>query len=406
MQNNQSKLSAVKSGVQSFFESRAFCYLAPFTVLGAYMIYIVATGQMEFMKGYYELSYLLNYEHGFLSKALVGEVIGWFAETVTPGIIKGVSVFGSALLVVAASLCFGSVLDKTRDNPTAFTAAAVIITVLCFAPFAFKIHLYEIKQDKFFWAFALFAVYFSQFKFGIWLAPIFCFLATLVNPLFLTGAMFLVAIILLQKCKESGFAPKNVVVCAVSYIGMIALGVWSVKSGKSHGFADPYEMLDFYFSRYSGTLSDKSAEKLINEQLIEYFGTRDLAFFKNIFVEYALKGDNGVYTLLNGIFFSVPLLVILTVFWKNVIKEETDKFGKFIFFLCSATLISVLFMVILAWGARFFFYSYAVQIGLILYYIANKNDAVLAVVSKATDFCRKHIVASAAALIYFAVFFK
>lgn len=406
MQNNQSRLSAVRSGAQSFLGSRAFCYLAPFTVLAAYLIYLVASDKMEFSAGYYELSYLFTYDHGFLSKAFVGEIVSWFVDTLTPEIIKGVSACGSVLLLIAASLCFGSVLDKTRDNQNTFTAAIVIIAILCVAPFTFRNHFFEIKQDKFFWALTLFAVYFSQFKFGIWLAPILCFAAMLINPIFMTGSMFLIAIILLQKCKDSGFSVKNIIICAVSYIGMIVIAIFSLSSGHKHGFASPDEMIDFYFSRYNVTLSDTVYNRLANEELIEYFGTRDLGFFKDVFTRFVIEGNGWIYLLTNLVFFSLPLFVLLAIFWKNVIKEETDKFRKFIFFLCPATMISVLAMPLLAWGTRFFFYSYVVQIGLILYYIANKNEAVLTVVGKVTDYCKEHILTSAAVLIYFAIFFK
>lgn len=405
MQNVQSKLSAVRNGAQSFFETKLFCYLAPFTALAVNLIYLIATDRMEFSPGYYELSYLLTYDHGFMSKAFVGEVISWFADTVTPEIIMGVSVLGSVLLLVAASLCFGSVLEKTRDNPKLFAVAAALVAILCLAPFTFANYFFEMKFDKLFWACTLFAVYFSRFRFGIWLAPILCFIATLINPLFLLGAMFLIAIILLQKCKDSGFAPKNVIICAVSYIGMIALGLISLKSGKDHSFTDVYELIDFYFARYSVTPSDKIVEK-IAEQLFEYSRTRDLNLFKRVYEEYVIEGDFGKVTLLNGIFFSVPLLALLTVFWKKVIKEEPDKFRKFIFFLCAATLVSILFMPIFGWGARFFFFPYVVQLGLILYYVANKNEAVITVVGRIADFCKKHVVVSAAVLIYFAVFFE
>lgn len=406
MQNNQGKLSAVRSGAESFFGSRVFCYLAPFTALAAYLIYLVAADEMDFSAGYYELSYLFTYDHGFLSKAFVGEVVSWFVDTLTPEIIKGVSLLGSVLLLIASSLCFGSVLDKTRENKELYTAALVIIGVLCVAPFTFRNHFFEVKQDKFFWALALFAVYFSQFKFGIWLAPILCFAAMLINPIFMTGCMFLIAIILLQKCKDSGFAVKNIIICAVSYIGMIVIGIFSLSSGHKHGFATPDEMIDFYFSRYSATLSETVRNRLVNGELIEYFGTRDTGFFKDVFTRFVVEGGGWAYMLLNAVFFAIPLFALLVIFWKNVIKEEKDKFRKFIFLLCPATMVSVLAMPLLGWGTRFFFYSYVVQLGLILYYIANKNEAVLTVVGRVTDFCKEHILTSAAVLIYFAIFFK
>jgi hypothetical protein len=187
---------------------------------------------------------------------------------------------------------------------------------------------------------------------------------------------------------------------------MIVIAIFSLSSGHKHGFASPDEMIDFYFNRYSATLSDTVYNRLANEELIEYFGTRDLGFFKDIFTRFVVEGDGWIYMLTNLVFFSLPLFVLLAIFWKNVIKEETDKFRKFIFFLCPATMVSVLAMPLLAWGTRFFFYSYVVQIGLILYYIANKNEAVLTVVGKVTDYCKEHILTSAAVLIYFAIFFK
>ena len=131
-----------------------------------------------------------------------------------------------------------------------------------------------------------------------------------------------------------------------------------------------------------------------------------MAFFKDVFRVYVLESDVGVYTILNAVFFALPIIVLLAIFWKKAISAEPDKFNKFIFLLCPATLVSIVFMTLLAWGARFFFYSYIVQIGLLLYFIANKNETVMKVIGEVTDFCKKHTLVSAVAVIYFAVFFK
>lgn len=401
MENNQSNLTLNK---ESFFRSKLFCYLAPFTVLAAYLIYIIAAGKVELSRGYYELQYLFTYDHGFNSKGFIGEVISWFVPTLTPDIIMLVTNIGSVLLLVAATLCFGSALDKTRDDPDAFQVAAIFVAILCIAPFTFRAHFTEMKVDKFFWAFALFAVYFSQFKVGIWLAPILCFVATLVNPVFLLGAMLLVSIILLQKCRESGASKKNVIICAIAYIGMIALGFYSVTSSKRLGFADEYELLDFYFSRYSEPLMPSKIETLVNEQLIEYFGKRDFGFFKSMFENFVLNGNRGATLLSNGILFSVPLLSLLTAFWVKVIKAEDNKFGKFVFFLCPATMVTFFSTVLVGWGSRFFFYSYVVQAGLILYFVATKNKSVITVVDRIRDYCKSHTVVAACIGIYFAIF--
>lgn len=406
MQKDAGKLTTIKSGLESFSKSRFFCYLAPFTVLAAYLIYIIASGNVEFSRGYYELQYLINYDRGYCVRGFIGAVIGLFADTVTPGIIKGVVNFGSVFLLVSASLCFGSVLDKTRDNPDLFKAAAVIIAILCVAPFTFRYHFSGMQHDKFFWALALLAVYLTQFKKGIYIVPVVCFIATLVNLSFLLGCMFLVAIILLDKCRESGFARKNIAICAVAYIGMIGIMILGMLTTNNQGFANAGEMLDFYFSRYSEPLMASKYAELENGQLIEYFNNGALDMVKSLYMNYIVEGDRDVSLFFNGIMFSAPLLLGLAGFWLCAIKTEKEKFGKFIFFLCGATLVSLVFSPFLGWSTRFYFYSYIVQLGLILYFMANRNETVTVLVCKVKNFCKEHIVVSAVVLGYFAIFFK
>lgn len=406
MQKDAGKFSTIKSGLESFSKSRLFCHFAPFAALAAYLIYIIASGRVEFSRGYYELQYLINYDKGFAARGFIGAVITLFADTVTPGIIKGVVNFGSVLLLAAASLCLGSVLDKTRDNPDLFKPAAVIVAVLCVAPFTFRYHFEGMHPDKFFWAMSLFALYAMQFKKGIYAVPVICFIGTLINPAFLLGSMFLAAIPLLDKCRESGFARKNIVICAVAYLGMLGILALGFLNTNEKGFANAEEMLDFYYRRYSEPLLASKRENLLDGQLVEYFNDGPADLVKMLYQKYIVEADNGLMLLFNGLLFVLPLLCGLSVFWIAAIRAEKDKFGKFIFFLCGATLVSVAFIPFLGWSTKFYSYSYIVQLGLILYFMANKNETVAGLVCKVKNFCKEHIVVSAAVLSYFAVFFK
>lgn len=406
MQKNADKLTAVKSGLESFTKSRLFCYLAPFTALAAYLIYIIASGKVEFSRGYYELQYLINYDRGYCHRGFVGEIISLFADTVTPGIITGIANFGSVLLLVSASLCFGSVLDKTRDNPDLFKAAAVIIAILCVAPFTFRYLFSGIHHDKFFWALGLLAVYLMQFKKGIYAVPVLCFIATLINVAFLLCSMFLVSISLLYKCYKSGFARKNIIICAVAYLGMIGIFVLGIFTTNNQGFADGYEMIEFYYRRYSEPVMASKAQNLVDGLLVEYFNDGAVDVVKTLYQLYIVEGNRELVLFFNGVLFSVPLLAGLAAFWIAAIKAEKEKFGKFIFFLCGATLVLIFLSPFLGWSARFYFYSYIVQIGLILYFVANKNETVTGLVCKVKNFCKDHIVVSSAVLSYFAIYFK
>ena len=406
MQNNQSKISLKKSQLDSFVHSRAFCYLAPFAVLTAYLIYILAAGKMQTHDDYYVLHHLWNYDRGFLSRALVGEIISWFVDTVTPTVIRVVSASGSFLLIVAASLCFGSVLDKTRDNPEIHRNATVLIVFLSVLPFTFKAYLSSVGHDKIFWALALFAVFLSQKKIGIWFTPVLCILATLINPLFLLGCMLLVAIVLLNECYESGFSAKNVIICAVAYIGMIAFGVYSVV-GAYPDFVDAREMATYFAARYSEPVSEAVINDLADNYLMDFFEKKTADFiFAEQFRLFFIGWERGTEMLFNALLFSLPAALLLGAFWIRVIKAEEKKFGKFIFFLCGATMAAALvFTVLAAWDfAKYIAYSFIVQLGLVLYFLAKKNEAVVAVTGKVADFCKNHAAVAAAAVAYVAIF--
>lgn len=406
MQNNQSKISLKKSQLDSFVHSRVFCYLAPFAVLTAYLIYILAAGKMQTHDDYYVLHHLWNYDRGFISRALVGEIISWFVDTVTPTVIRVVSASGSFLLIVAASLCFGSVLDKTRDNPEIHRNATVLIVFLSVLPFTFKAYLSSVGHDKIFWALALFAVFLSQKKIGIWFTPVLCILATLINPLFLLGCMLLVAIVLLNECYESGFSAKNVIICAVAYIGMIAFGVYSVV-GAYPDFADAREMATYFAARYSEPVSEAVINDLADNYLMDFFEKKTADFiFAEQFRLFFIGWERGTEMLFNALLFSLPAALLLGAFWIRVIKAEEKKFGKFIFFLCGATMAAALvFTVLAAWDfAKYIAYSFIVQLGLILYFLAKKNEAVVAVTGKVADFCKNHAAVAAAAVAYVAIF--
>ncbi len=406
LQNNQSKISLNKTGLDDFVNSRFFCYFAPFAVLTAYLIYILAEGKMQAHDNYYILHYLWNYDRGFISRGLVGEVISWFADTVTPTVIDVVSVLGSVFLIVSASLCFGSVLDKTRNCPELRRKATVLIVFLCFLPFTFRSYLTDISHDKFFWAIALLAVFLSQKKIGILLVPVLCIIATLINPLFLLGCMLLVAIVLLNECYESGFSAKNIIVCVISYIGMIAIGVYDV-AGAFPDFANAHEMASYFFSRYSEPVSAHVINDLAENYLMDFFVSKSADFIFSEQIQLFLIGwGRGAKTVFNAVFFSIPAMLLFGAFWCRVIREEKKRFGKFIFFLSGATMAAALvFTVLAAWDfPRYIAYSFIVQLGLILYFLVRKNEAVTAVTERIAEFCKNHVAVAAAAVSYVAIF--
>ena len=123
-----------------------------------------------------------------------------------------------------------------------------IMFTCCVMPTTFNIYFEAINLDKILWFFTILAVCFSGNKFGIWLVPIFCIIATMVNPMYLFGSMILIAIILLQKFYDKGFSFKNGIICFASYASMLFLGIYAPISEKKLGFESVKEIVDFYFS--------------------------------------------------------------------------------------------------------------------------------------------------------------
>lgn len=383
--------------------SPAVFYLVPFLSLGSYLLSLIAGGTLHSVDGYYLIHYLYTYDHGFVARGLVGEIISRFYDTVTPEVTKAVVIIFSVSLLVSASLCIGKALTKVKDDRERFLWVLTLVIVLCVMPVSFRTYFIDTKLDKMLWALTLFAVYLSDSKIGIWAAPVLCVIATLINPVFLFCSMILIAIVLLQKFTDSKFSAKNGVICGIAYIAMIAIGLYGSISEKWLGFKTPDELIQYYFSRNAGGLPEEY-ERFATEWLFDYFEP-----LKNVFrlayEIYFVRWGNGVADIFNFVLIAIPAYAVLTVFWIKTIKKEENKFQKFIFFLCAVSPVILILPIAISWeSSKYFSNNIIVQLCLIIYYIVNKNQTVLTVLSEAKSFFKKHLILTAAGILYLAMF--
>lgn len=396
------KSSGCSFSVEKLFSSKIVCYLLPFVCLGGYLIYCVAADKIQEPNGYYLIHYLYVYDHGFVARGLVGEVLSWFFQTVTDEIIYNVIIGFSVMLMISASLCIGKALSKVRNDKNRLTVVLFLIVILCVLPMSFKMYYADIKLDKMLWALTFFAVFLADRKYGIWFVPFLCITATLINPVFLFCSMILIAIILLQDFHSNGYSVKNGIICAISYIAMIAVGLYGTIAEKLIGFATPEEFIYYYFSRYGGSLSPGEYERFATEWLFDYFEPLD-KIFATSFRIYFQEWGNGIICILNFIFIALPAYILLTLFWKNVIKAETNKFQKFIYFLCAVSPVVIIPPVSISWEfSKYFYCNFIVQVCLIIFFIVRNNSAVLKAVEETVEKCRKNVVLTAAIVAYFA----
>ncbi len=383
----------------------SLCYILPFVFLSVNFVLMINEKGLPRAQGYYMTHYLYTYDRGFISRGFVGEVISWFVDTVTDDFLSAVLVTFQVLLIISASLVIGKFLNKVKDDEVWFKPMAVMMTAICLFPSFFRMYSVDPKLDKLLWALALLAVFFADMKYGVWLTIPLCLLATLVNPVFLITSMLLVSLILLQEFQSSGKSLKNGVVCAIAYSSMIALGLYALFTQNDVEFETVREFVDFFFSRYEGTeleyISYESYETLwvpdffvhgVDDFWNKVFTVAESAFF---------NFHQGLYSILCLLFVYTPAYIILGKFWYRCSKKETDKFQKFIFFLCSIVLIPSIPAILVVWeGPKYFSNSFRIQLFLIAYYITKRHPSVLETFTEMLDFAKKNILITAIMFLY------
>ena len=92
--------------ISSIFSSKGNCYLLPFlSIFVCYIVSIIRRGKPE-PGGYYLIHYLYNYDHGYIPRGLLGEVLGWFFDTVSDKLISEVSNLFSIKFFTSGSRLF------------------------------------------------------------------------------------------------------------------------------------------------------------------------------------------------------------------------------------------------------------------------------------------------------------
>ena len=385
-------------------------YLIPFLLLSGWLFFLVFSGQNFEPNGYYLMHYIYTYDHGFVSRGLLGEIISWFSEVVTPEVTSTASITGAVLLIAGSSLCIGYSLKKTYGDRNRYRFILFSLVVLCILPFSFRYYFTDVKLDKYLWAITFFSVFLSEYRWSIFAVPVLCCLATLLNPVFLFCSMILISLVLLQKYHDEHFQKKILIICIVSYSLMIALGLFSLFSEKHLGFTTGEEMIRYYARRYEGPYK----ERLLSPEVIDYLANECLYDFflpaKQVFPLsykiYFLEWENWKTVLCNTIFFALPAYLLCFRFWFLCIKRSQDFLQRTIFFFCLISPAVLFLPIIASWeSAKYFANNILVQLCLVVYYVVHNNPVVNAVLDDIRITCKRHILMSAVIAAYFSVFF-
>ncbi len=395
----QKTISALRQGETQKIPAVA-CYLLPLLFFGGILIYRLACGDFSSVSGYYLIHYVYTYDHGFVSRGLVGEIISWFCPLVTDALTQRIMIVSAVLLMLAVSLWIGKTLCNARQDKLQFQSVLFLIIVFFMLSGAIDFYYLDFKLDKYLWALTFLSVFLMQYKVGIWFVPALCIIATLINPVFLFCSMVLVAILLLQKLYENSYAAKNGILCGVAYSSMIGIGLYSAISEKKLGFTTPRELVDFYFARYENKLHESDYVLFEEEWLFDYFEPID-EMLRLAFEIYFKEWGNGKRVLACSLFMAVPVCILFALFWKKVIKNEENKMQKFIYFLCAISPVVMLPGIILSWELfKYFANNLLVQSGLLICFVAKGTPAVVKTVGEITEFCKRHLILASGILLY------
>ncbi len=384
---------------------KVLCYVIPLILSGIALAWYSLTNGLPSVGGYYMIHYLYTYNHGYISRGLVGEVLSLLFDTVSDNIMSWTVFVFSVLYALTFALFSGSILRKCLGDTDRMTFAVLIIAILYASPATFRMYMGDIKLDKLLWVFTFLAMLVFDKKYLFWLAPVFCVIATVVNPVFLFMSMFLISIAMLREFVVSGYSKKYGIICAVSYTLMIAAGLYAVISEKFVGFETPREMVDYYFSRYTGSVDMIDYDSYETEWLFDYFSTFTEAT-KKAFQIYFVGWGNAFKCFFNFVFFALPVFSALALFWKKVSFKTDNKIQKFVYFLCAISPLATFPAVLISWEAsKYFTCNAVVQMFLIAYFISENDLCVTDTLKEFYDYLRRHFILSASIVAYFAMLF-
>lgn len=379
------------------------CFFVPFAVLLAMYIYYIATSKFSYARGYYLIHYLYTYDHGFVSRGLVGEIISWFFPVVTDGVTKGVIMLFAALLLIISSVCMGQTLKKTYDNKDIFRYTVFICFLLLFLPITFRLYFTDPKLDKLVWAIGLLAVYVSGKKYLVYAVPFLCVLCILVNPVFLFTSMPVIAVVLLYNAITDR-SVKSISLCVFTYILIISVFALSAASEKYLGFETPQSLTEFYFSRYENR-ETVVYDLFYTDWLFDYFSTlKDI--FKQAFQIYFIEWKNWILCLFNFVFFFFPVFAVLIVFWKKAVSCTEDKMQKLFFLICMMLPLITVPAIIVSWESpKYFANSLVAQLCIMMYLLTQRDKSVVYAFEQTACMFKNNHALLYGTLLYLPVFF-
>jgi hypothetical protein len=328
-------------------------------------------------------AYLLTYEFGFNSQALVGSIISLFTEIVTGQMIYVVSVISYLILTIQISLILGMLIRHAQQELKSSTIVFSLLFLASPLSVTYLLGMNTGRLDIYWIILTLLALVFLKRPVLRWTIPLLCVGAISVHQGYMATYMPALAIPMLYEVFKSKFSKIYAAVFSFSCLALISLFVFFQFFPAHIPFDNAVDFADYLSAKSDFTAS-------VPMLYVGFF-----APLKESLGEYVLP-LSASYSLPVGISFlafSLPLIFVFTCIWNKSFKHTENKFLKFIFLLCAASPLVFIPAAFIAndWD-RYWAAVINSQFILLFYFVYSKESAVTAFVKKVGDFFNMHFL--------------
>lgn len=377
--------------LKNFYEKTKYEACIFFFLLAQLVVFMP---EKEGMQIWQLLTYLGDYSHGFMPRAFIGEIITWFTDTVSLGLLFTLSFVVCVLLILVTAVSGGYLIRHCENTGAVTGIIAIMLGSPIFMPlFASWLGI----TDIYLVLLTLIAFALNENKFLRFGVPVVMLICTAIHHAYLFLYMVPVAIALLYDMFRNKKYLRDGALCAVTYISLIALGLITLRTRSETGFASVDEMTDFMIHKSEMPLSKEWLMSLVPK---EYTTGTDFLFEE-------VTSTMSVSNLLGIAVIFAPLLILFAYGWFKALHKPENKAEKFTLFLCLIHPLSTVpaYIFGLNWN-RWTSALITSQCLLYLFMIYRKNEAVCETVGKITAFFKKHFTVVVFYIIYVASFAK
>lgn len=327
--------------------------------------------------------YLMTYETGFISRALIGSIVSLFTSRLTIHQIFIVGTFSYLLMTVGISMLLGHLIRNSKS--TERTAITIFVILFLSSPLSvtYLLGFHFARLDLYWIILVLSALICLKNSVLLWAVPLLGALAVCVHPGFLVTYMPALFIPILYEVYRNRGSKKHIVVFILSCSFTIFLFTYFQVFPQIIPYATAAE--------YSDHLTKNAAFQADPFMVyLEYFAPfREwlTMFVLPLTATYAFPLGLVLFT------FSVPLIWIFAYVWKNCISETKDKFLRFVLILCAAAPSAFIAAAVFGndWD-RWWAAAINTQFILVFFFIISREAIVLKTINKVGSFLSSHLL--------------